>query len=75
MREWCQEDEAMPCPTGKSAMSFDLAAKARSRSSKSHDKAMGMYRCALCGDWHLGNPSRAKQPIKTIRNNHQLRFL
>ena len=19
--------------------------------------------CALCGDWHLGNPSRAKQPI------------
>jgi rubrerythrin len=47
-------------------MSFDLAAKARSRSSKSHDKAMGMYRCAVCGDWHLGNPSRAKQPIAEL---------
>ena len=69
------KDFAMPCPTGKSAMSFDLAAKARSRSSKSHDKAMGMYRCALCGDWHLGNPSRAKQPIKTIYTNHELRNL
>ena len=65
----------MPCPTGKSAMSFDLAAKARSRSSKSHDKAMGMYRCALCGDWHLGNPSRAKKPIRTIYSNHELRNL
>ena len=75
MRGWCQEGDAMPCPTGKSAMSFDLAAKARSRSSKSHDKAMGMYRCALCGDWHLGNPSRAKQPIKTIYSNHELRNL
>lgn len=56
-------------------MSFDLAAKARSRSSKSHDKAMGMYRCALCSDWHLGNPSRAKRPIKTIYSNHELRNL
>lgn len=33
------------------------------------------YRCALCGDWHLGNPSRAKQPIKTIYSNHELRNL
>lgn len=56
-------------------MSFDLAARARSRSSKSHDKAMGMYRCALCGDWHLGNPSRAKQPIKIIYTNHEARYL
>ena len=31
--------------------------------------------CALCGDWHLGNPSRAKQPIKTIYSNHELRNL
>jgi hypothetical protein len=27
---------------------------------------MGMYRCAVCGDWHLGNPSRAKQPIAEL---------
>lgn len=53
-------------------MNFDLAAKARIRSSKSHDKAMDMYRCALCGDWHLGNPSRAKQPIKIIHRTHRV---
>ena len=25
------------------------------------------------GALHLGSPSRAKRPLKTIRNNHQLR--
>lgn len=55
--------------------SFDTASKARKRSAKKHGKAMGAYRCALCGDWHLGNPSRAKQPIKTIYSNHELRNL
>jgi DNA repair protein RecN (Recombination protein N) len=29
----------------------------------------------LCGEWHLGNPSRAKQPIKIIQHKHELRFL
>lgn len=53
--------------------SFDMADKARKRSSKSHSKAMSLYRCTLCGEWHLGNPSRAKQPIKTIYSNHELR--
>lgn len=66
----------MHCPSGKSAMSsFDMASKARKRSSKSHSKAMSLYRCTLCGDWHLGNPSRAKQPIRTIYNNHESRNL
>ena len=66
----------MQCPTGKSSMpSFDTASKARKRSAKKHGKAMGAYRCALCGDWHLGRPSGAKQPLKIISNNHELRFL
>ena len=66
----------MPCPSGKSAMSsFDMADMARKRSSKSHSKAMSLYRCTLCGDWHLGNPSRAKQPIKIIYTNHEARYL
>lgn len=26
----------------------------------------------ICGALHLGEPSRAKRPIKTIRNNHHI---
>lgn len=63
----------MECPTGKAPInSFELATKARKRSNKKHGKPMGIYRCALCGEWHLGEPSRAKRPIKTIRNNHHI---
>ena len=36
-------------------------------------QCFGPIKAALCGDWHLGNPSRAKQPIKTIDSNHELR--
>lgn len=67
----------MPCPTGKAAItSFEIAERARKRSGKKHDKPMSRYRCALCGDWHLGAPSRAKRPLKTIYSNHHpfLRF-
>ena len=32
------------------------------------------YRCAHCGFWHVGQNTGLKQPVKTIRNNHQLRF-
>ena len=66
----------MDCPTGKSAItSFEVANKARERSSKKHDKAMSTYRCTLCGALHLGSPGRAKKPLKTIYTNHELRNL
>ena len=63
----------MNCPTGKSAItSYELAEKARKRSNKKHGKPMSKYRCAICGALHLGAPSRAKKPLKTITNNHHI---
>ena len=29
---------------------------------------------ALCGFWHVGQNTGLKQPVKTIRNNHQMRL-
>jgi len=66
---------ATHCPTGKAVItSFELAEKARKRSNKKHGKPMSKYRRAICGALHLGAPSRAKKPLKTINNNHELRF-
>lgn len=63
----------MECPTGKVPItSYELAEKARKRSNKKHGKPMSRYRCDICGALHLGEPSRAKRPIKTIRNNHHI---
>lgn len=65
----------MDCPTGKAPItSFELAEKARKRSHKKHGKPMSTYRCEICGALHLGEPSRAKRPIKTIYDNHRMRF-
>ena len=66
----------MHCPTGKSSLpSFSTAAKARKRSTQKHGKAMSAYHCALCGDWHLGQPSGAKRLLKIISSIHELRFI
>lgn len=66
----------MQCPTGKSVIpSYEVAEKARKRSTNKHSQPMSTYRCAICGALHLGKPNRPKKPVKTIRNNHQLRFI
>ena len=66
----------MQCPTGKSVIpSYEVAEKARKRSNNKHSKPMSTYRCEICGALHLGAPNRPKQPVKTIRNNHQMRFI
>jgi rubrerythrin len=41
---------------------------------RSRAKKSAPYRCAVCGFWHAGQNTGLKQPVKTIRNNHQLRF-
>jgi len=47
-----------------------MAAASRLRA---RDNASTAYRCQDCGGWHVGTPSGRKAPIKTIRNNHQVR--
>ena len=64
----------MQCPSGKSVItSYEVAEKARKRSTNKHSQPMSTYRCDLCGFWHVGQNTGLKQPVKTIRNNHQLR--
>ena len=66
----------MQCPTGNSVItSYEVSEKARKRSTNKHGKPMSTYRCATCGALHLGAPSRPKRQLKTISNNHELRFL
>ena len=66
----------MQCPSGTSVItSYEVAEKARKRSTNKHSQPMSTYRCTLCGALHLGMPNKPKQPIKTIRNNHQMRVL
>ena len=56
-----------PC----SAQPEKFSKRARQRT----EKPLAPYRCAHCGFWHVGQNTGLKQPVKTIRNNHQLRFL
>ena len=64
----------MDCPSGKVTHTLQTAKEASQRARRRTESPLAPYRCKECGDWHLGNPSRAKQPIKTIYSNHELRF-
>ncbi len=65
----------MQCPTGKSVIpSYEVAEKARKRSTNKHSQPTSTYRCAICGALHLGKPNRPKKRIKTIQHNHELRM-
>ena len=44
------------------------------RANRHYSTDMAAYRCDECGFWHVGQNTGLKQPVKTIRNNHQLRF-
>ena len=65
----------MDCPTGKVAHTLQTAKAASKRARRRTEKTLAPYRCDLCGQRHVGQKSGLKQPVKTIRNNHQLRFL
>ena len=64
----------MDCPTGKVVHTLQTAKAASKRARRRTEKTLAHYRCNLCGQWHVGQNTGLKQPVKTIRNNHQLRF-
>ena len=66
---------AMTCPTGKHPFTQAQAADKARRASRRYSTDIAAYHCAECGFWHVGQNTGLKQPVKTIRNNHQLRFL
>ncbi len=64
----------MECPTGNVVHTLQTAKEASKRARRRTEKTLSPYRCAACGQWHVGQNSGLKKPVKTIRNNHQLRF-
>ena len=64
-----------PCPTGKVPLDAKRAQQLARRSSARNERAMTNYRCAECGAWHLGTPSRPYRPMPIINSNHQVRFV
>ena len=65
----------MQCPSGKVQHTLATAKAASKRARQRTEKPLAPYRCAHCGCWHVGQNTGLKQPVKTIRNNHQLRGL
>ena len=62
----------MDCPSGKVVHTLQTAKAASKRARRRTDKPLVPYRCDFCGMWHVGQSNGLKQPVKTIRNNHQL---
>ena len=65
----------MDCPSGKVVHTLKTAKAASKRARQRTEKPLAPYRCAHCGFLHVGQNTGLKQPVKTIRNNHQLRVL
>lgn len=61
----------MECPTGKKVHSLKTAKAASKRARRRTEKPLVPYRCAACGQWHVGQNSGLKKPIKNISNNHE----
>lgn len=64
----------MDCPSGKVVHTLKTAKAASKRAWRRTDKPLAPYRCDFCGMWHVGLSSGLKRPVKTIYDNHQMRF-
>ena len=64
----------MECPSGKVVHTLKTAKAASKRARRRTESILKPYRCAVCGQWHVGQSNGLKRPVKTIYDNHQLRF-
>lgn len=64
----------MDCPTGKVQHTLKTAKAASKRARRRTEKPLVPYQCSLCGQWHVGQGNGMKRRVKTIYDNHQLRF-
>ena len=64
----------MDCPSGKVVHTLKTATEAAKRARRRTETPLAPYRCTVCGGWHVGQKSGLKRPVKTIYDNHQLRF-
>ena len=64
----------MDCPSRKVVHTLKTATEAAKRARHRTELPLTPYRCQHCGQWHVGTRSGLKRPVKTIYDNHQLRF-
>ena len=64
----------MDCQSGKVIHTLKTATEAAKRARHRTELPLTPYRCAHCGFWHVVQNTGLKQPVKTIRNNHQMRM-
>lgn len=64
----------MDCPSGKVVHTLQTAEAAAKRARRRTETILRPYRCTLCGAWHVGQSNGLKRPVKTIYDNHQMRF-
>ena len=59
-------------PTGKVVLTKEHAELAARRGRRRRDNRLGEYRCDVCGQWHVGTPSRKDKDrrIPVLRNTH-----
>ena len=65
----------MPCPTSKVQHSYSAAKRLAARASRTYETPMQAYRCTACGAWHVGSTTHKPQPMRWVRNDHELRFV
>ena len=62
-------------PTGKVVLTKEHAELAARRGRRRRDNRLGEYRCDVCGQWHVGTPSRKDKDRRIpvlLHTNHQL---
>jgi len=64
----------MDCPTGKVPHTLATAKAAAKRARRRTENALAPYRCTECGQWHVGQGSGLKRPVKKIYDNHRMRL-
>ena len=64
----------MDCPSGKVPHTLATAKAASKRARRRTETILKPYRCAECGQWHVGQGNGLKRPVKTIYDNNQMRM-
>ena len=63
----------MECITGKVVHTLQTATASAKRARRRTETPLKPYRCTVCWQWHVGQASGMKQPLKVIYSNHELR--
>lgn len=64
----------MPCPSNKVQHRYADAKRLAARASRTYETPMTEYRCSECGAWHVGSRTHKPQPMRWVRNDHELRI-